>query len=584
MNKNRLLIFIILALLCNTAISEELYFVNDNGKTIKQIYLDSSDLQLLKEKSEYFKIEYERFTKQRLELPISSINPDTFKLLLSLLSLNNTELIKKLEQTSAEKLYDIIRAADFLGIEKLQTIMLSKKKIKNLATYFVNPTHQDKLMSFTKTMCPPTSIYPISITQSMILLDTEPYISASWSPNGKKILALAEDVADIWNASTGHTEHTLTSKKSIYSASWSFNSKYIATTQLNHQADIWDVSTGKTVRILPYTSNIISVAWSPDGQYISTTSTDGIAQIWDTSTWQIKYRLMGHEGPITSLLWSPNSKYLVTGSDDNTAIIWDASTGQKKYILAGHAYHVYATAWSLDGNHIITTSGDGTARIWNSSTGQQEYMLSIDNNRILTASFSPDSEHIATTSFNGEIYIWNTITGKQEVIITIPAVKIHEISWSPDSKYLAAAVTGTIAYILNAATGQAEYTLAGHTRYVNSIAWSPDGAHVVTTSDDKTARIWHIPAVPDYMNLAELLISTAALNGMHVDRETLEILSGITIDMLLDINKESNVRINPNVERLLLQVKNARAGKKRGPSPDESLTKEAKKKKIMEED
>ena len=33
-------------------------------------------------------------------------------------------------------------------------------------------------------------------------------------------------------------------------------------------------------------------------------------------------------------------------------------------------------------------------------------------------------------------------------------------------------------------------TLSGHTDWVNSAAYSPDGKHIVTASDDRTARIW----------------------------------------------------------------------------------------------
>ena len=32
--------------------------------------------------------------------------------------------------------------------------------------------------------------------------------------------------------------------------------------------------------------------------------------------------------------------------------------------------------------------------------------------------------------------------------------------------------------------------LSGHTDWVTSAAYSPDGKHIVTASDDQTARIW----------------------------------------------------------------------------------------------
>jgi WD40 repeat protein len=37
-----------------------------------------------------------------------------------------------------------------------------------------------------------------------------------------------------------------------------------------------------------------------------------------------------------------------------------------------------------------------------------------------------------------------------------------------------------------------ETTLAGHHGAVNAAAFSPEGTHVVTASDDKTARVWDL--------------------------------------------------------------------------------------------
>ena len=38
--------------------------------------------------------------------------------------------------------------------------------------------------------------------------------------------------------------------------------------------------------------------------------------------------------------------------------------------------------------------------------------------------------------------------------------------------------------------------LKGHDGFVSSAAFSPDGARVVTASDDMTARVWDISAIP----------------------------------------------------------------------------------------
>ena len=47
--------------------------------------------------------------------------------------------------------------------------------------------------------------------------------------------------------------------------------------------------------------------------------------------------------------------------------------------------------------------------------------------------------------------------------------------------------------------------LKGHTSDVNSVAFSSDGMHIVTASDDKTARVWAWDATAKtFKSIAEL--------------------------------------------------------------------------------
>ena len=63
------------------------------------------------------------------------------------------------------------------------------------------------------------------------------------------------------------------------------------------------------------------------------------------------------------------------------------------------------------------------------------------------------------------------------------------MAWSPDGHHILTASDDGTARIWDATTGDNTLTLT-HTSWVTAVAWSPDGHHILTASDDGTARIW----------------------------------------------------------------------------------------------
>jgi WD40 repeat protein len=74
--------------------------------------------------------------------------------------------------------------------------------------------------------------------------------------------------------------------------------------------------------------------------------------------------------------------------------------------------------------------------------------------------------------------------------ITGHAGRVRRAAFSPDGKHIVTASDDRTARIWDAATGRQLLVLSGHTGVVFSVMFSPDGREVVTASDDHTARIW----------------------------------------------------------------------------------------------
>jgi WD40 repeat protein len=91
--------------------------------------------------------------------------------------------------------------------------------------------------------------------------------------------------------------------------------------------------------------------------------------------------------------------------------------------------------------------------------------------------------------------IWDALTGKELLTLNLGDGAVpYWVTFSPDGSRIAVANTAPPsdgwASIWDARTGELLLTLPRQNAFVNSVAFSPDGMHVITTSDDQTARIW----------------------------------------------------------------------------------------------
>ena len=67
---------------------------------------------------------------------------------------------------------------------------------------------------------------------------------------------------------------------------------------------------------------------------------------------------------------------------------------------------------------------------------------------------------------------------------------VNSAAFSPDGSRIVTSSQDKTARVWDAATGKAIAVLSGHESRVNSAAFSPDGSRIVTASADNTARVW----------------------------------------------------------------------------------------------
>jgi WD40 repeat protein len=161
--------------------------------------------------------------------------------------------------------------------------------------------------------------------------------------------------------------------------------------------------------------------------------------------------------PITSLSFSPNGLYLAAARHDNILHVWST----KDY----HLIYTFQTE-SLCENCIA---------------------------------FSPDSRYVAVTHETrpNDVMIWDLETGKSfwesAGTLTNPEEYITSLQFNPDGSLLAGSIANKIFFWKVEANGCVLVReIVGHSEMVSSMDFSLDGSRLLTTSEDKTVKVWSV--------------------------------------------------------------------------------------------
>lgn len=171
---------------------------------------------------------------------------------------------------------------------------------------------------------------------------------------------------------------------------------------------------------------------------------------WQSESYILKQQ--GHFDSMNALCYSPDGARVVTASDDGKLKVWDLHSGFCLFTFTEHTGPVTAVEFAKKGQVMFSASMDGTVRAWD--------LIRFRNFRTFTA-----PERVQFTSMavdpSGEV----VVAGSQEEF---------EI------------------YVWSVQTGSLLDTLAGHEGPISCLAFGSENSVLVSSSWDKTIRIWNI--------------------------------------------------------------------------------------------
>jgi hypothetical protein len=293
---------------------------------------------------------------------------------------------------------------------------------------------------------------------------TDGVMGAAFFPDSRSLATGSGDqVIRIWNAQTGQETGTLTGhRRKILSLAMSPNGMLLASGEGDvggqpGAVKLWDLSRRRELATLPeQEEGVPSLDFAPDNRVLATACWGGTVRLWDVATQRLIHELKGHQSGVAGVRFSPDGKLLASASNDQTVKLWDPATGNERATLRGHTDVVHALAFSPDGSVIATGSRDGSIRLWDAKTYEQRQVIQTGS-MIYCLSYAPGGHRL--------------LSGHPEVIDggEVGVLKLWDVQ-----------------------QGQMIASLRVHKEHVGSAVFSPDGKLLVTTSWDKTAKLWDV--------------------------------------------------------------------------------------------
>jgi WD40 repeat protein/DNA-binding SARP family transcriptional activator len=308
-----------------------------------------------------------------------------------------------------------------------------------------------------------------------------PIYAVDFDSEGRRVVSAGADgFARIWNAGGGRPLELAHDGNPVVAASFSSDDARVATADVSGRVRLWDAGSGRRLMQLQVSDQpLASVRISGDGRRIVTGAYDGVVHLVLVRPAAVLAELRGHRGPVRAD-FIPNSSALVSaGEEDGTLRTWLPPA--TRVAPRGGTDPLF----SRDDRFVVSGDLEGPVHVWSPTTGEDRELSGHAD--VSYAQFSPDARQIVSASEDQTVRLWDVGTGRTRVVPTLDGYKYAA---AIDASGRRIAVGGETPLVIQAPDGTARLRLRGHDGYVNALAFSPDSQHLLTGSDDGTARVW----------------------------------------------------------------------------------------------
>jgi len=189
--------------------------------------------------------------------------------------------------------------------------------------------------------------------------------------------------------------------------------------------------------------------------------------------------------------------------------------------LSGHSKGVNAIRFIPDTGHLLLSAGlDGKAKIWDIHRGKAMRSYLGHSKGVRDVCFSADGRRFLTVSYDKNVKVWDTETG--QVVTTLSSESVPYVGkFHPDPARQNVVMVGQqdkkiVQWDLETGDLVQEYT--EHLGAVNTLTFIDEGRRFVSSSDDKTLRVWEFGIPVQIKYIADPSMHSIPSIAVHPDK------------------------------------------------------------------
>ncbi|CEM20859.1 unnamed protein product [Vitrella brassicaformis CCMP3155] len=281
-------------------------------------------------------------------------------------------------------------------------------------------------------------------------------------------------------------------------------SNRIVTGGVDAQVVVFDTAVGKTLaKLHGHQRKVNQVAADPKGSFVLSVSDDKTARLWSASEDEggLQYKnvhtIRKHKAEVTGLSLHPLRDYFVTCGKDGVWAFHDLRAG--RCLKSFEDLNTTLSCLTFHPDGVIMAGGgiNGVVSIYGMQ--QMDVIATLEGESCVTSiAISENGYFLATSAQSGEVKLWDL--RKASCFQTIPAEEgrpVNRVMFDHSGQYLAAAGSRLAVHHFESKTSLAPVTtFEDHTADVTDVRFGPDASFLVSTSIDRTVRVWNQRQAP----------------------------------------------------------------------------------------